>query len=121
MRNKNKYNENDFIYYYLRDKNDHPRVSVCLFKAPNNNIYRGISLCSKLDVVNKKRGREIAKGRAIKAYVNKYDSEPITTDRDVTAYAQLYFSFSVFKSGRARIVTDYEKYLVGRKWQVEQN
>jgi hypothetical protein len=119
--------DKNFIYYYLRDEDNHPRISVCLFRAPDKKIYRGISICSFLDVVSKVDGRNRARGRAIKAYLNQEDSEPIInlerspSYRAFSYFTSSYTSFYVFKSCPASKLTDYEKFLVGKKWLVEQN
>ena len=54
-------------YYYLRDGNNRPVVSVCLL-AQSGDIARGVAICSPLDCPNKKRGRDISFGRAIQAF-----------------------------------------------------
>jgi hypothetical protein len=129
MKNNIRYNDEDFIHYYLRDSESHPKVAICLFKAPDNKIYRGISLCSPSDNFVKSKGREIAKGRAIKAFVNGVDSEPIVADSfsyyGYFSYFEPYFlemfDWDFYKSCFASNLTGYEKYLVEKKWQVEQS
>ncbi len=51
-------------YYYFRDSEKKPVVTVCLLKDINNDISRGIAICSKKDSPCKKAGRKIAKERA---------------------------------------------------------
>ena len=66
--------ENGFIggimekefYYYLRDRNNRPVVTVCLLKA-NGDVSRGVAICSFRDFPCKKTGRKIAKTRATHA------------------------------------------------------
>jgi len=62
----------DQIYYYLRDNERKPIITVCLLayldreKGPLVDA-RGVAVCSPLDQPVKKKGRGIAYSRAIKA------------------------------------------------------
>ena len=55
-------------FYYLRDRDGKPRVTVCLIKS-NETLARGIAICSEKDHFNKAVGRAIAFGRAQRARV----------------------------------------------------
>jgi hypothetical protein len=58
------------IRYYLRSNDDHkkPLVTVVTIKDPvANKFYRGVAICSPLDIPNKKTGYNKAKGRALMA------------------------------------------------------
>lgn len=56
------------IYYYVRNKERKPLVTVCLLFSPSEDkIYRGVAVCSPKDNPNKAIGRGIAKGRALRA------------------------------------------------------
>ena len=59
--------------YYHRDSYHRPIVTVCLLKE-NGNIARGVSVCSPKDNPDKKRGRHIARGRAIMAMENEFNN-----------------------------------------------
>ena len=61
-------------FYYLRDCNNRPIVTVCLMRKKGN-YARGVSICSLKDNPNKKTGRNIAKGMATKALKRKMNSE----------------------------------------------
>ena len=63
-------------FYYLRNENNVPLVTVCLIKR-NSDFGKGIKLCSKDDVVDKKYGRVKAKNMALKALGTQTTSEPI--------------------------------------------
>lgn len=101
-------------YYYLRNKNNVPMITVCLLKDEENNVARGISICSERDVVCKKRGRRIAKVRAehamkTKAYslqIGRLETETIVADvEDInTQYLPTWY-----KSSYNLNVADYEK------------
>lgn len=124
MRNEQRYGEKNFIFYYLRDDNNHPRTTVCLFRAPNNKIYRGLSICSHQDGIDKNQGRNKAMGRAVRAYIHKENSEPISGIYFSTMIPEFYFGLidsGLYKSIEVKQFTDYEKYLMEKKWPVEQN
>ena len=54
-------------YYYGRDTENKPRVTVCILRNSIGEIARGVAICSRLDNPNKKIGKAIARGRAEKA------------------------------------------------------
>jgi len=64
------------FYYYFRDKDRHPRITVCLIE--NGSCYhRGISLCSFSEKeLSKERGRRTARSRAIRAMYTFSNSSP---------------------------------------------
>ncbi|KKM32240.1 hypothetical protein LCGC14_1565890 [marine sediment metagenome] len=51
------------FYYYLRDNDNRPLVTVCLMQS-NINFSRGVAICSNLDSPCKRVGRNIAHERA---------------------------------------------------------
>jgi hypothetical protein len=57
------------VYYYLRDKNKRPLVTVCLLVDPDHKevVSRGVAICGPLDMPAKKVGRGMAYGRALRA------------------------------------------------------
>ena len=57
-------------YYYFRDDNNQPRVTVCLLKF-GKDVYKGISICSKKDNVDKQYGRWLAFCQALRARENR--------------------------------------------------
>ena len=62
--------------YYIRETvHRHPRVTVCLMEFGDGIICRGLALCSFSEKrIDKKKGRRIARSRALKAYEGKIDS-----------------------------------------------
>ena len=54
------------LYYYYRDKDRRPLVTVCLL-VNGDEMARGVAICSPLDIPCKRTGRHIARGRAVKA------------------------------------------------------
>jgi len=66
------------LFYYFRDEQNCPIVTVCLLHFPKENIFcRGLSICCPLDNINKEDGRDIAENRAIQAFQYKFDIDPI--------------------------------------------
>ena len=64
-------------YFYLRDpETNTPIVTVCEIYY-NNNLYRGIAICSYKDNPNKKKGRHIAFNRAVTAILTNQNMFPI--------------------------------------------
>lgn len=73
----------EFIYrnrliekiYHIRDSQNAPRITVCILFDPKKNMYcRGVSICSRLDCVNKEEGRDIAEDRAVQAMKSEKSS-----------------------------------------------
>ena len=66
-------------YYYLRFGLQAIRAAtICIIPYPSctqTGYVRGVSFCNPLDQFNKKKGRAIALGRAIKAIERGEDSE----------------------------------------------
>jgi hypothetical protein len=61
------------ITYYLpssKSKKLPPTVAVVLL-TDGENVSRGVAIVNKKDIFNRKRGRAIAMGRAIKAFHNQ--------------------------------------------------
>ena len=54
---------NEVLYYYLRDENNHPYGCVAIQKSVNGKINRGVALCSKRDKFNKQHARGLALSR----------------------------------------------------------
>ena len=57
-----------FYYYYLRDADGHPRVTVALVKH-GKYIFRGVSICSFKETPNKKYGKRQALHRIAKLLI----------------------------------------------------
>ena len=64
-------------YYYHRDSGWNPVVTVCLLKDDGGNIGKGVAVCSSLESPCKRRGRQIARGRAMQALTRKDTVLPI--------------------------------------------
>ena len=54
-------------FYYLRDEKNRPIITVCIIKI-SDGVARGVAICSDQDVPKKSIGRDIAEGRAYKAW-----------------------------------------------------
>lgn len=75
----NKYGVNQIYYYYLRDKQGSPVVTVCVVRQ-DSYFARGVAICSKADQPVKKIGRKIARDRALWAIHNGMDNTLICSD-----------------------------------------
>jgi hypothetical protein len=73
------------VYSHLYDSRDRPVVTVATVKHENGIFTRGIAICSIMDIkagtFSKKRGRVIARGRAMKAFEKLESRGPIITER----------------------------------------
>jgi|GEM_PF-3187945 len=78
------------FFYYLRDINKHPHITVCLLKNSNGAVARGMAICSLSEQFDRKVGRKIAKSRAYSAMFDE----------------KLPDAFCGVKRGRARYVLD---------------
>jgi len=61
-------------YYYIRDINRRPVITVCYIETDTGERARGIAICSKRDNCEKAIGREIARDRAYTALNTKCNS-----------------------------------------------
>ena len=66
-------------FYYYRDRESKPRITVCLLKA-NGAVARGIAICSLKDNPCKKTGRKIALQRATHAMKTMHNNCEINTE-----------------------------------------
>ncbi len=93
-------------FYYLRDGLKRPVVTVCLLKLTEHTrkngtvvvsdsgdvIVRGVAICSRGDSLCRKRGRDIAKGRALKAFIRMESGSPVVRSeaKDILKRLPLY-------------------------------
>lgn len=103
-------------YYYLRFgevENGRPAdgiATICLLKN-GGLVHRGIAFCSPLDQFNKKLGRNLALGRAIKAMEKREHSDVISlsTPAGILRRQPGFYYLSTFNA----YLTEYEKKLMG--------
>ena len=103
-------------YYYLRDKNNKPVITVCLFEV--NDIGKGLAVCSDSDNPKKSIGRRKAMGRAIKALANEKDSSFISRPsvrKQVMNLTMPGGKYPYAKSLFNPELTAYEKQILGIK------
>ena len=55
-------------FYYLRNAQNAPVVTVCIGFDNDKKAYRGVSVCSDKENPIKRKGKSIAKGRMLKAF-----------------------------------------------------
>lgn len=111
----------DFLYvnrfkrrfYYFRDTDNHPRITVCIIQDPKSKIYcRGLSLCSFMDATEKEFGRDMAEDRAIKAFKTQKHSEKMTrveTDKIISSILKFGNELNnAYKSVYDTLLTEFE-------------
>jgi hypothetical protein len=120
---KNIVNDNYFVdsrihYYYLRDENRRPVITVAVADILDDGVVcRGVAICSDKELPVKRIGRDIARGRLIKALVNREDSEPVQRFEavDVMMCEDLYTDF---KSSYDVEPTEFELGLLDPEFRV---
>ena len=68
-------------FYYFRDEKNRPRITRCIIRDEFGNIGIGTAICSKQDNPNKKTGKGISLGRAIKTLKNNSSYSPVSRDK----------------------------------------
>ena len=83
-----------------------PVCTVCLALGENGTVLaRGVSICSPVDGINRKKGRNMALGRAIQAIHRSESLDPIRPDiRDAEEY--------VVKKIKVKTETGFEKQII---------
>ena len=100
-------------YYYLRDQEARPIVTVCLFNE-DGFTSKGIAICSEKDQPNKKIGREIALGRAIKAFAKDTTENLIQRKRAIEQMKKVASHWSPWKTNHNPVLTPYEKKILAK-------
>jgi hypothetical protein len=105
-------------YYYLRDKLNHPRVTVCLLYDPKTGIgCRGTAVCSYKEATNKEYGRDLAENRALNAWYLELTSGRIKTETSKNIIDDIKTEYSkdeqlpdfIYKQEYNVIFLDFEK------------
>ena len=101
-------------FYYHRDNNRAPLVTVCLIKW-RTVVCRGVAICSPLDNPEKQEGRNRAEGRALTAYKRKKTTEEILRDEAVNVLNNASVPWDLsFKSEYNPSPTDFERQLIAK-------
>jgi len=88
-------------YYYMRDGQRVPRITVCLAKFPDDVLCRGVTLCSFSEkVVNKEHARGRARRRAVSAY--RRQENQLSIERKE--------AFEVLESCNVGLIFDHKSY-----------
>ena len=123
-------------FYYFRDSNNQPVITVCLIKDKSGDIARGIAICSKKDNFRKKDdavllnkryrlvtgGRTIAYQRAIEALKSKKTTLPIKSERAMDIVMNSNYdlcnnrhTLSLYKSVYNPTLTAFENKLINKR------
>jgi len=114
-------------FYYFRNSKKEPVITVCILYDEESKelLARGIAICSKRDIPNKKVGRLISSGRAVKAMLNGKDCYPVYRDEALETAGWIpfttiihLFSNDLFHDGEYKSLhkpqpTEFEKKLMG--------
>ena len=85
-------------FYYLRDKERKPLVTVCLHCDDKGEYYRGVAVCSPKDSPNKRVGRNIALGRVLQAIKHGERKNGMVGRKEVFKIYDKVECFFIFKS-----------------------
>ena len=66
-------------FYYFRDDLKNPVITVCLLKD-GEHVARGVAICSAKDPILKRKGRGIARGRALQALTKQQTLLPVSRE-----------------------------------------
>jgi hypothetical protein len=104
--------KNDEFYYYLRDSEKRPVVTVAL-KKTGGTYARGIAICSNSDNPSKKTGRKIARGRAMAAIKRGMSAMPIRREE---AVGILYGSDGIYEKSQYGVNPNkHERDIINRR------
>ncbi|MCP5020059.1 MAG: hypothetical protein GY938_32950 [Ketobacter sp.] len=67
------------LYYYIRDAEESPLITICLLISVDGFVARGVAVCSPMDNPEKAIGRGWARDRAYDAMYKEKSDEPIKT------------------------------------------
>ena len=107
------------VYYYLRDRYDAPRITVCLVKDAGGNIGRGMAICSLSEPIVKAEGRDKAFKRALKAIKSRKTQLPIYRDEVLEIFECYGIDLQAlpsedWKSEYNPDLTEYEVFLLSK-------
>lgn len=124
MRDVKHYTDEAVQYYYIRDFQKRPMVTVAIASDEDGIISRGIAVCSWKDHPVKSLGREIAWERLRNAFLSEKNSEPIETHwrlPDLFTTDDEYEEVFQFKSEYDVEASDFELGLLDRDFRKEYN
>ena len=100
----------DARFYYIRDRNNQPRITVCLGNDDGTPV-RGIAICSLEDTIDKGTGRKLAYVR-MKQAIQHQGSQDIILGAKAHKVATSYLTGITHKSEYDANLTDFEEDLV---------
>ncbi len=101
------------VIYYVRDDNNHPKISICL-AVEGDEVARGMAICSSTDNVKKSEGRKRAYDRAIEALSSKQNKEQTNLGNIAIKTGLLVKNLPEFKSEYMPKLFSFEKKLLAR-------
>jgi len=85
-------------YYYLRDEQNRPLVTVCLaINRDTNEFFRGITICGS-DNLEKSEGRKYASRRVLRAIKRRKNTMSIKQDFVIGILNEVGYKLGMYKS-----------------------
>ncbi|MCP5018659.1 MAG: hypothetical protein GY938_25780 [Ketobacter sp.] len=103
------------LYYYIRDADNFPLITVCLLISADGFVARGIAICSPIENPEKSIGRGWARDRAYDAMYEEADDEPIKTQIAKYIFYVCDVSVPKFKQQFNPELSNFEKNVLLRK------
>lgn len=100
-------------YYYGREpETNHPKVAVCVIEGDEpDTFFRGVAICSDSEkTISKQKARNMAFGRAFRAYLKEEFSMPVIRDEAKSVLKRCGCFFNM-KSDKDLLLTEYERRL----------
>ena len=105
-------NPPDVRFYYLRDADNHPYVTVCVGTDTSGIISRGVAICSRNDAINRGEGRKRSYARMQIAQEQGSASRPIAHTENSTVASVMDAHGFDFKAEYDATPTEYERKLL---------
>lgn len=103
------------LYYYCRDGDNDPMITVCLLISSDGLTSRGIAICSPMDNPNKSVGRGYARDRAYDAMYHEVDDDPIESQLAKYVFYICDMSVPEFKQQFNPELSNFERYVLLQK------
>lgn len=118
--------EKEVFFYYIMDEKKlkngdivrKPVITVCLIKSSVDAvdcIARGVTVCSDSEMPIKKRGRAIAKGKAMQALFHKVSGEPVKRTEALKVLERMQIGSLILSEGKCAynpVLTAFEERLL---------
>jgi hypothetical protein len=101
-------------YYYCRDKQHRPIITVCLLSFEDGFMARGVSICSPKDQPEKEVGRCIAHNRALRSLLHRRGhGNLINRPEAISTCIAASCNFAAMKQEIHPTLTAFERKIIG--------